>query len=85
MSGDLALWYARSRLRSSDFDRGRRQQEVLRSIFNQALRTDTLTRIPQLYSDLSQLVVTDIGLGDIINLPGLLSDQCHIRLLHALT
>jgi LCP family protein required for cell wall assembly len=68
MIGDLALWYARSRLRSSDFDRGRRQQEVLRSIFNQALRTDTLTRIPQLYRDLSQLVVTDIGLGDIINL-----------------
>jgi len=68
MDGDLALWYARSRLRSSDFDRGRRQQEVLRAIFSQTLRTDTLTRIPQLYNDLSQTVITDIGLGDILNL-----------------
>ncbi len=29
MDGDLALWYARSRQKSSDFDRGRRQQETL--------------------------------------------------------
>ncbi|MFH1183963.1 MAG: LCP family protein [Chloroflexota bacterium] len=68
MDGDLALWYARSRLRSSDFDRGRRQQEVLRAIFGQALRTDTLTRIPQLYNDLSATIVTDVGLGDIVKL-----------------
>ena len=46
MDGDLALWYARSRSKSNDFDRGRRQQEVLRSIFSQALRTDTLSKIP---------------------------------------
>jgi len=68
MDGDLALWYARSRMRSSDFDRGRRQQEVLRAIFGQALRTDTLTRIPQLYNDLSETIVTDLGLGDIVKL-----------------
>jgi len=68
MDGDTALWYARSRLRSSDFDRGRRQQEVLRAIFGQALRTNTLTRIPQLYSDLSQTIITDLGLGDILKL-----------------
>lgn len=68
MDGDLGLWYARSRLRSSDFDRGRRQQEVLRAIFGQTLRTDTLSRIPQLYNDLSQTVVTDLGLGDILKL-----------------
>lgn len=75
MDGDLALWYARSRLKSSDFDRGRRQQEVLRAIFSQALRTDTLTRIPQLYGDLSQTIITDLGLGDLVKLalyaPGL--------------
>ena len=38
MDGDLALWYARSRQKSSDFDRGRRQQEVLRALFVQALQ-----------------------------------------------
>ena len=68
MDGDLALWYARSRMKSNDFDRGRRQQEVLRSIFSQALRSDTLGRIPQLYADLSQTIVTDLGLGDLLKL-----------------
>ncbi len=68
MDGDLALWYARSRLRSSDFDRGRRQQEVLRAIFAQALRTDTLSRIPQLYNDFSTTIVTDLGLADLLKL-----------------
>ncbi len=68
MDGDLALWYARSRLKSSDFDRGRRQQEVLRSIFAQALRTDTLSRIPQLYADFASAIKTDLGLGDILKL-----------------
>ncbi len=68
MDGDLALWYARSRQKSSDFDRGRRQQEVLRSIFNQALQTGTLTRIPELYNDFKDSVETDLGLTDILQL-----------------
>jgi polyisoprenyl-teichoic acid--peptidoglycan teichoic acid transferase len=68
MDGDLALWYARSRSKSNDFDRGRRQQEVLRAILAQALRTDTLNKIPQLYSDLSSTVITDLGLDDILRL-----------------
>jgi polyisoprenyl-teichoic acid--peptidoglycan teichoic acid transferase len=68
MNGDLALWYARSRLASNDFDRGRRQQEVLRAIFAQALQTDTLARIPQLYNDFSSSVTTDLGLADVLRL-----------------
>ena len=68
MDGDLALWYARSRLKSSDFDRGRRQQEVLRAILTQALSTDTLSRIPQLYNDFASAITTDLGLGDLLKL-----------------
>lgn len=68
MDGDLALWYARSRQKSSDFDRGRRQQEVLRALFNQALQTGTLTRIPDLYNNLKDSVITDLGLGDLLQL-----------------
>jgi LCP family protein required for cell wall assembly len=68
MSGDLALWYARSRQASSDFDRGRRQQEVLRAIFARALKTDTLSHIPQLYGDFSSTITTDLGLADILKL-----------------
>ena len=68
MDGDYALWYARSRKRSNDFDRGRRQQEVLRAIYGQALRTDTVSRIPQLYNDFSATIKTDLGLGTILQL-----------------
>lgn len=68
MDGDLALWYARSRSKSNDFDRGRRQQEVIRSIFDQALQTSIFGKIPQLYNDLSSAVLTDIGLTDTIRL-----------------
>ncbi len=68
MDGDLALWYARSRSKSSDFDRGRRQQEVLRAIFAQALRSDTFGKIPQLYEALSGTVTTDLGLGDLLKM-----------------
>jgi polyisoprenyl-teichoic acid--peptidoglycan teichoic acid transferase len=68
MNGDLALWYARSRQKSSDFDRGRRQQEVLRAIFTQALQAGTLSRIPELYNDFKDSVETDLNLADMLQL-----------------
>ncbi len=75
MDGDLALWYARSRLRSNDFDRGRRQQEILRAIYQRVLSADLLSKLPQLYNDLRSMVITDLGLTDLIKLatlaPGL--------------
>ncbi len=68
MDGDLALWYARSRQKSNDFDRGRRQQEVLRALFTQALKAGTLTHIPELYNNLKDTVETDLGLADLLQL-----------------
>lgn len=68
MDGDLALWYARSRMRSSDFDRGRRQQEVLRALFTRILQGDALSRVPELYEQLKGVVVTDLGLADLLQL-----------------
>jgi LCP family protein required for cell wall assembly len=68
MDGDLALWYARSRQKSSDFDRGRRQQEVLRALFTQALQAGTFTRLPELYNNVKDSVETDLGLGDLLQL-----------------
>lgn len=68
MDGDLALWYARSRSKSNDFDRGRRQQEVIRTIFQKALQTDTFSKIPQLYNDFASTVITDMSLGDMVRL-----------------
>ena len=68
MDGDLALWYARSRKLSSDFDRGRRQQEVLRAIYRELLSLELIPQIPQLYNDLRDSVTTDLGLSDLISL-----------------
>ena len=68
MDGDLALWYARSRKKSNDFDRGRRQQEVLRAIYAQAIKTNLVPQIPQLYGELSGTLTTDLGLLDIAKL-----------------
>ena len=68
MDGDLALWYARSRMRSSDFDRGRRQQETLRAIYARVLQTGTISRLPALYRDLTSIVETDITLTEMLQL-----------------
>lgn len=68
MDGDLALWYARSRLRSSDFDRGRRQQEILRAAFDKALRLNVIPRIPDLYTQTRQSLTTDLTLESILSL-----------------
>jgi polyisoprenyl-teichoic acid--peptidoglycan teichoic acid transferase len=68
MDGDLALWYARSRQKSNDFDRGRRQQEVLRALFTQTLQAGTLKRLPELYNDLKNTVETDLNLVDLLQL-----------------
>jgi LCP family protein required for cell wall assembly len=68
MDGDLALWYARSRKRSSDFDRGRRSQEVLRALYTRALQTNSISKIPELYNEFAAAVITDITLPDLLQL-----------------
>ena len=68
MDGDLALWYARSRLRSSDFDRGRRQQEVLRAIYTRGLQLDVIPHLPRLYKQLHAAITTDLSLDDMLGL-----------------
>jgi LCP family protein required for cell wall assembly len=68
MNGDLALWYARSRKMSSDFDRGRRSQEVLRALYTRALQTNSISKIPELYNDFSSAIITDLTLPDLLKL-----------------
>ncbi|MDX1600213.1 MAG: LCP family protein [Anaerolineales bacterium] len=68
MNGDLALWYARSRAKSSDFDRARRQQEVLRAMHRRVLRLDLIPKIPELYGEMVEAVSTDLSLTDLIRL-----------------
>ena len=46
MDGETALWYARSRLMSNDFDRGRRQQQLLRALLDQGVKLDLVPQAP---------------------------------------
>jgi LCP family protein required for cell wall assembly len=62
MDGATALWYVRSRHSSSDFERGRRAQEVLYAIFTKLMSLDAITRLPELYSAYQSSVETNLSL-----------------------
>ena len=68
MDGETALWYARSRLTTSVFSRERRQQQVLQAIWRKARSTGVLRQVPELWEQVRQMVVTDLGLTEILNL-----------------
>jgi LCP family protein required for cell wall assembly len=70
MDGETALWYVRARKTSSDFDRTRRQQEVLIAIFNRLASLDGIRRAPELFELYSDNVVTDLGFSDLTSLVG---------------
>lgn len=65
MDGETALWYARSRYTSSDFDRNRRQQEIIRALFEKLMSLNAIERAPEIYNIYSQNVTTDLSLTDI--------------------
>lgn len=59
-NGFDALWYARTRRLADDFDRGRRQQQMLRAIFRAALQQGLINSVPQLWGEITQVVTTNI-------------------------
>ena len=61
MDGETALWYVRSRYSSSDFDRGRRQQEVIVAAFDKLISLNGLGRAPELYDLYIQNVTTNMS------------------------
>ncbi len=68
MDGETTLWYVRSRYTSSDLDRGRRQQEVLKAIFQQMMSLKTLQHAPDLYETYKQNVTTNMDFITITSL-----------------
>lgn len=68
MDGNLALWYARSRRTTSDFDRGRRHQALLRAMWHRLQDLGLLTQVAELWSQASEAVETDLQLNEIIGL-----------------
>jgi LCP family protein required for cell wall assembly len=73
LDGKWALWYARSRWNTSDYDRGRRQQRVLRGAFSKIKQLDLLTKIPELWDEAIKTVQTDLSLGEAVWLANIAS------------
>lgn len=71
MDGDFALWYARSRLTTNDFDRGRRQQQLLRAMLDQGVDLGLATQVPALWSAFQNTVDTDMDIGRLLQLAAL--------------
>jgi len=68
MDGELALKYVRSRMTTSDFDRSRRQQKVLKIMWQQGVQLNLVPRIPELWGTLGDAFQTDLRLEDVISL-----------------
>jgi len=68
LDGVTALAYARSRYSTSDFDRARRQQDIIAGLWRKLLQRETIGQIPMLYRELRSAVVTDLSLMDIVQL-----------------
>ncbi|MFN2144200.1 MAG: LCP family protein [Anaerolineales bacterium] len=65
MNGDTVMWYVRSRYTTSDFDRTRRQQEVLTALVRRLLSFDVVTRFPSLYEQYNGIIETNLPLSEI--------------------
>lgn len=79
LNGEMALKYARTRHSAGgDFDRAKRQQQVLLAVFEQVTRLDLLPqlaqRAPELWQTLQDSVATDLTLDQVIALAKLASE-----------
>jgi LCP family protein required for cell wall assembly len=68
MDGFDAMCYLRMRMKSSDFNRLRRQQGVFLALFDKFISIDGFMKVPQLYNTFKQMVETDMALDDILPL-----------------
>lgn len=71
MDGDLALWYARSRQSTNDFDRGRRQQQLARAILARGVSLGLVDDVPELWNTFRENIETDLSLPEVIALAAL--------------
>ncbi len=61
LDGERALWYARSRHASNDYDRADRQQRLLRALQGRARDPGLLPRVPTLLNVVAGAVKTDVS------------------------
>jgi len=80
LDGKHALWYARSRKTTSDFDRSRRQQRVLRALWEKIKEQGIIGQLPTLWGELNSTVQTDLKLNDVLYLANLGTQIDHSRI-----
>ena len=71
LSGEKALYYVRSRFSTNDFDRARRQQDVLTAVKDKALTLGILSNPFRVYGvakTLAEHVQTDFGINETIDM-----------------
>lgn len=64
MTAGDAFWYVRARKNTSDFDRNRRQQEVIKAMVSKALRPTELPNLPRVFNAISNIVETNLKVSD---------------------
>jgi anionic cell wall polymer biosynthesis LytR-Cps2A-Psr (LCP) family protein len=81
LDGQHALWFARSRYSTNDFDRSRRQQAVLRGLWNKIKAQGLVGQLPALWNDVTKIVDTNLNVNDVIYLAtfGLQLDDSRIK------
>lgn len=68
LDGRRALEYARSRMSTSDFDRAKRQQQILLAIREKALNLNLIPKLPALAATMLDTIKTDMTLDEMIEL-----------------
>ncbi|NOZ44269.1 MAG: LCP family protein [bacterium] len=71
LDGATALKYARSRHSTSDFDRSRRQQQIIETVVDKLMSKEnigSISRIRSLYNDYSKMVFTNISSSEMIGM-----------------
>jgi LCP family protein required for cell wall assembly len=71
LDGERALWYARSRHGSNDFDRAERQQRLLLSLKGRARDPTVVPRLPGMVLSLADAVSTDVSPREALTLASL--------------
>jgi LCP family protein required for cell wall assembly len=77
MDGERALQYARSRMSTSDFDRAKRQQQILLAVRDRAIDIgvlNLLTKLPSLVATMGSMATTDMTLEEMAELAQLAPD-----------
>lgn len=74
LSGKEAVQYARTRHADGDFERARRQQQLLVAIRDQLLETGLISRLPELIDNLRNSIRTDLSPRQVLSLASLAQD-----------